>query len=49
MMSGAYCNWVVKEELQDAFEGYGNWKSINTLLAALEEQPTQNNRVTKEL
>jgi hypothetical protein len=49
MMSGAYCNWVVKESLQDAFEGYGNWKSINTRLAALEEQPTQNNPVTKQL
>jgi hypothetical protein len=49
MMTGAYCNRIVKEVFRDAFEGYGNWKSISALLAAMEEQPAQNSPVTKEL
>jgi hypothetical protein len=39
MMSGAYCNWVVKESLQDAFEGY-----VTGRASTHSSQPWQNSR-----
>ncbi|KAA8914689.1 hypothetical protein FN846DRAFT_926280 [Sphaerosporella brunnea] len=49
MMTGAYCNRVIKEAFGDTFEAYGNWKTINTLLSALEEKPVSDSPITKEL
>jgi hypothetical protein len=49
MMTGSYCDRIVKEVFADAFEGCGNWNSITVLVSALGENPARDSPVMKEL